>query len=123
MFEYLHQLFPSQKSARLSNANAQTAHPTCCPPSLPALAIVSLASSSEFSPVIFLVSVLFVLVSGSEVVLLVVAVVALILVIVVEFEPAVVVFVLEMVVFVLEMVVFALEVLLFELEATVLVTC
>ena len=120
MFEYLHQLFPSQKSARLSNANAQTAHPTCCPPSLPALAIVSLASSSEFSPVIFLVSVLFVLVSGSEVILVAVA---FILVIVVEFEPAVVVFVLEMVVFVLEMVVFVLEVLLFELEATVLVSC
>ena len=118
MFEYLHQLFPSQKSARLSNAAAQTAHPTCCPPSLPALAIVSFASSSEFSPVIF--SIVFVLVSGSEVILVAVA---FILVIVVEFEPAVVVFVLEMVVFVLEMVVFVLEVLLFELEATVLVSC
>ena len=122
MFEYLHQLFPSQKSARLSNATEQAAHPTWCPPSLPALAMVSLASSSEFSP--FPVSVLFVPVSGSVgSYSIILVLIGFILVIVVEFEPAVVVFVLEMVVFVLEMVVFVLEVLLFELEATVLVSC
>ena len=123
MFEYLHQLIPnSQKRARLSSATAQTAHLTCCPPSLPALAMVSLASSSEFSP--FPVSVLFVPVSGSVgSYSIILVLVGFILVIVVEFEPAVVVFVLEMVVFVLEMVVFVLEVLLFELEATVLITC
>ena len=90
MFEYLHQLIPnSQKRARLSSATAQTAHLTCCPPSLPALAMVSLASSSEFSP--FPVSVLFVPVSGSVgSYSIILVLVGFILVIVVEFEPAVV---------------------------------